>query len=501
MSLAIVYSRAQLGVDAPLVTVEAHLSNGLPGLSIVGLPETAVKESKDRVRCALLNSHFEFPARRIVINLAPADLPKEGGRYDLAIALGILAASEQLPLQSLNDYEFLGELALSGDLRPIRGCLPAAIACGSCARQLIVPQANAAEAALCDATRVFAGRSLLRVCAHLQQRKNLRRAKANAAATQADVSDLADVKGQSGAKRALEIAAAGGHNLLFYGPPGTGKTMLASRLPGIMPPLDNSEALAVAAVHSAAGADVAAQWRRRPFQTPHHTASAAALVGGGGQPRPGLISLAHKGVLFLDELPEFQRHVLEVLREPLESGEICIARARAQTRFPAEFQLLAAMNPCPCGHRGADDNRCRCTPDQLRRYRDKLSGPLLDRIDMHVAVQALRRDELQAPAGGDSSAVVRQRVIDCRAQQLRRQQKTNRYLSNPELEKICVLNAEQQRLLERAIRELGLSARAYHRILKISRTIADLAGAEQLQTAHLAEAISYRALDRKDSSH
>ncbi|TQV70756.1 YifB family Mg chelatase-like AAA ATPase [Exilibacterium tricleocarpae] len=497
MSLAIVYSRAQIGIDAPLVTVETHLSNGLPGLSIVGLPETAVKESKERVRCALLNSHFDFPARRIIINLAPADLPKQGGRYDLAIALGILIASDQLPGKKVRDYEFLGELALSGDLRSVRGCLPGAIACGKAGRMLVLPRANGAEAALCADTQVFTATNLLRVCAHLRAREPLPRAEPAVLSTTSDYPDLSDVKGQVQAKRALEIAAAGGHNLLFYGPPGTGKTMLASRLPGLLPPLDDDEALAVAAVHSVAGADVAGCWLRRPFQSPHHTASAVALVGGGSQPKPGEISLAHKGVLFLDELPEFQRQVLEVLREPLESGEICISRARAQVRFPADFQLIAAMNPCPCGYQGANDGRCSCTPDQLRRYRDKLSGPLLDRIDLQVPVLQLRYSELQSTHSGETTAVVSERVFQCRSLQIKRQQKTNAQLNNREVEKLCRLDRQQQQLLDRAMNKLGFSARVYHRILKVARTIADLGGEDVMKTPHLAEAITYHGLNRK----
>lgn len=377
MSLAVVYTRAQLGIDAPLVTVEAHLSNGLPSLSIVGLPETAVKESKDRVRSALINSHFEFPARRITINLAPADLPKEGGRYDLAIALGILAASGQIPEESLENTEFLGELALSGDLRHIKGSLPASMACGASGRSLVVPASNAGEAALCRETCVYLANTLLQVCAHLHSREALVRAEFESPEVFSSYPDLADVKGQAQAKRALEVAAAGEHNLLFYGPPGTGKTMLASRLPGVLPALREAEALEAAAVASVANGEVPDNWLRRPFRSPHHTASAVAMVGGGSSPKPGEISLAHRGVLFLDELPEFQRQVLEVLREPLESGQICISRANAQVEFPARFQLIAAMNPCPCGYLGSGDDRCHCSPDQVLRYRRKISGPLL----------------------------------------------------------------------------------------------------------------------------
>lgn len=497
MSLAIVYSRAKLGIDAPLVTVEVHLSNGLPSLSIVGLPETAVKESKDRVRSAILNSHLEFPARRITVNLAPADLPKEGGRYDLPIALGILAASGQIPKDSLAEYEFLGELALSGELRPISAALPAALASGDAQRRLILPAPNAEEAALSSITRVYGSESLLQVCAHLHQREFLFQAEAAISVESTEYPDLSDVKGQSQAKRALEIAASGGHNLLFYGPPGTGKTMLASRLPGILPALDEREMLDVAAVYSVSPQRGEQPWRQRPFRAPHHTASAIALVGGGANPRPGEISLAHRGVLFLDELPEFQRQVLEVLREPLESGEVRISRAKAQVTFPARFQLVAAMNPCPCGYHGSDSDRCRCTSDQVRRYRDKISGPLLDRIDMHIPVRTLKQGELHTPPAGDNSARVRERVEQTRRRQLQRQGKYNHQLTAPELEQFCILRNSDKLLLEQAIEKLGLSTRAYHRVLKVARTLADMEGQEQPETAQLTEALSYRTLDRQ----
>lgn len=497
MSLAIVYSRAKQGIEAPLVTVEVHLSNGLPALNIVGLAETAVKESKDRVRSAIINSHLEFPARRITVNLAPADLPKEGGRFDLAIALGILAASEQLPKEALRNREFLGELALSGDLRPIAAALPAALAAGDSQRSLIISADNAGEAALSSITEVYAAPNLLRVCAHLHAREVLPRAEAEMPESQPSPLDLRDVKGQAQAKRALEIAASGGHNLLMYGPPGTGKTMLASRLPGILPPLGEREMLSVAAVYSVARGAGPRPWQERPFRAPHHTASAIALVGGGSNPKPGEISLAHGGVLFLDELPEFHRHVLEVLREPMESGEVRISRARSQAVYPAAFQLLAAMNPCPCGFQGTNGDRCRCTPDQIRRYRDKISGPLLDRIDMHVPVRLLRRGELQGQPEGDSSAQVRQRVTETRARQIDRQGKPNHQLSAPELEQQCPLNHADRTLLDNAIDKLGLSTRAYHRVLKVARTLADMAGEAVPKTEHLTEALSYRTLDRQ----
>ncbi len=496
MSLAIIYTRAKLGVNAPLVTVEVHISAGLPSLAIVGLPETAVKESKDRVRSAILNSYLEFPTRRITVNLAPADLPKEGGRYDLAIALGILAASGQIPTPVLSHYEFLGELALSGELRSVTGALPAALACGDVKRELIISHASASEAAL-SSIRIFGAESLLQVCAHLHDREHLFQASAPDALDVEQVLDMHDVKGQAQAKRALEIAASGGHNLLLYGPPGTGKTMLASRLPGILPKLDEREMIEVAAVYSVAAQTQTHSWRKRPFRAPHHTASATALVGGGSNPKPGEISLAHCGVLFLDELPEFPRAVLEVLREPLESGEIRISRARAQICFPARFQLVAAMNPCPCGYYGNNDNRCRCTADQVRRYRDRISGPMLDRIDLHVPVLALRQGELHSKTAGDNSQVIRVRVEAARARQLQRQGKANHQLSAPELEKYCLLSDADKALLEHAINKMGLSTRAYHRVLKVARTLADMHNKDQPGTEEISEALSYRTLDRQ----
>ncbi|HLF95744.1 MAG TPA: YifB family Mg chelatase-like AAA ATPase, partial [Methylococcaceae bacterium] len=438
MSLAIVYSRGQQGIAAPLVTVEAHLSNGLPSLSIVGLPETAVKESKDRVRGALLNCHFDFPAQRITLNLAPADLPKEGGRFDLAIAVGILAASGQVKGEALGGYEFLGELSLTGELRPARGALPVALAARDAGRTLIVPEANAGEAALVQDAKVLAATHLLEVCAHLNGLRNLESAVSDhptARAVHHVGPDLADVRGQLHAKRALEVAAAGGHNLLMLGPPGTGKSMLAVRLPGLLPLLDETTALENAAVVSVSDQTLdAARWRIPPYRSPHHTASAPALVGGGGNPKPGEISLAHGGVLFLDELPEFDRKVLEVLREPLETGRVTVSRAAQRAEFPARFQLVAAMNPCPCGYLGDPSGRCRCTADQVQRYRARISGPLLDRIDLHIEVPRQPHSALsELPARGESSIAARERVKAARTLAATRQNKANACLTPPEI--------------------------------------------------------------------
>ncbi|MEX6500841.1 YifB family Mg chelatase-like AAA ATPase [Pseudomonas zhanjiangensis] len=494
MSLAIVHSRAQVGVEAPAVTVEAHLANGLPSLALVGLPETAVKESKDRVRSAILNSAFDFPPRRITLNLAPADLPKDGGRFDLAIALGILAASGQVPGAALEQLECLGELALSGAIRPVQGVLPAALAARCAGRTLVVPRANAEEASLASGLSVIAVDHLLELAAHLNGHTPIAPYQAQGLPRQAQpYPDLAEVQGQVAAKRALLVAAAGSHNLLFTGPPGTGKTLLASRLPGLLPPLDEAEALEVAAIHSVASHAPLDAWPQRPFRNPHHSASGPALVGGGSRPQPGEITLAHQGVLFLDELPEFDRKVLEVLREPLESGQIVIARARDKVRFPARFQLVAAMNPCPCGFLGDPSGRCRCTPEQIQRYRGKLSGPLLDRIDLHVTV-AREATALHVPTGesGADSASSAARVAAARRHQLQRQGVANAFLDLPGLRQHCSLLATDQAWLESACERLGLSLRAAHRILKVARTLADLEQAEQIARQHLAEALQYR---------
>ncbi|MEW6039187.1 MAG: YifB family Mg chelatase-like AAA ATPase [Pseudomonadota bacterium] len=501
MALAIVHSRARQGIEAPEVTVEVHISPGLPNLTIVGLPETAVRESKDRVRGALITTGFEFPAQRITVNLAPADLPKEGGRFDLPIALGILAASKQLRADRLADMECVGELALTGELRPVPGALPVALQSRRAERNLIVPWDNAGEAALVSGACVLPARHLLDVCAHLDGSRPLAAVVLRAEATPASAEppDLAEVRGQFQAKRALEIAAAGRHNLLMLGPPGTGKSMLASRMPGILPDLTEDEALETAAVASVSGMPFdPAAWRRPPYRSPHHTASAPALVGGGSSPKPGEISLAHNGVLFLDELPEFDRRVLEVLREPLESGAITISRAAQRLDFPARFQLIAAMNPCPCGYLGDASGRCHCSTEQVARYRARLSGPLLDRIDMHVDVPRQNPATLLegAPRNEETSAQVRSRVVAARERALQRSGQPNALLTPRQVERHCMPDKAGSALLEQAMTRLNLSHRAYHRILKLARTVADLDGKDAISSTHIGEAIGYRRLDR-----
>jgi magnesium chelatase family protein len=499
MAMATVLSRAQCGLDAPQVRVEVDISSGLPAFAIVGLPEAVVKESKDRVRAAIANCNFEMPAGRITVNLSPADLPKEGGRFDLPIAIGILLASAQLPRANLDACELYGELSLSGELQPVKGALLAALAASKAGHALIVPPANAQEAHLVTSCRVATATHLLEVAAHATQAKPLSFAKGcSLPPGRVHGLDLADVQGQPLARRALEIAAAGQHSLLFVGPPGTGKSMLAQRLPGLLPAMSEEEALEVAAVRSIIGATLApSQWRIRPFRSPHHTASAIALVGGGAVPKPGEVTLAHNGVLFLDELPEYDRRVLEVLREPLENGHITVSRAAQQTEFPARFQLIAAMNPCPCGYLGDVGGRCRCTQEKIARYRAKMSGPLLDRLDMHVEVPrvpvaALRTSVLD----NESTSTVAQRVMCAREKQCARQGKTNAHLSNREIEMYCRTTRSANDVLDRATSALGLSARAHHRIVRVARTIADLAGEEEISAERIGEAIILRRFDR-----
>lgn len=497
MSLAIVHTRASIGVQAPSVTIEVHISNGLPAFTLVGLPETTVKEARDRVRSALINSGFQFPAKRITVSLAPADLPKEGARFDLPIAIGILAASEQIPNNKLADHEFLAELALSGELRAISGAIPAILAANQQQRVLILPGGNIAEASLVTGGYQSVAQHLLEVCSYLHNEITLPAIPTlPTEETSLSSLDLKDIIGQEQAKRALEIAAAGGHNLLLLGPPGTGKTMLASRLNSLLPPLSDTEALESAAINSLVNQQITTQhWRQRPFRTPHHSASMAALIGGGSLPRPGEISLAHNGVLFLDELPEFERRVLDALRQPLESGEIIISRTLAKVRFPAKVQLIAAMNPSPTGHYQGIHNRSQ--PQQILRYLNRISGPFLDRFDISIEVPLLPQGMLsQQRQHCESSSQVKERVLIARQLQLQRHGKINADLTSSEVERFCILSTEDAQFLEEVLLKLGLSVRAWHRILKVARTIADISAQPQITRKHLAEALSYRRMDR-----
>ncbi len=493
MPLAIINSRALIGVRATSVNVEVHISGGLPKVNIVGLPETEVRESRDRVRSAILHNRFTFPQGRITVNLAPANLPKEGGRYDLPIAIGILMASKQLAKVDTSHYEFAAELALDGRMRSCGGSLPMVLAASAENKIFIMAPEDAKIAALAN-IKVLMANSLLEVCAHLLGQKELAVAVPDVNSKKTEYACFSEVKGQPLVKRALKVAAAGGHSMIMLGSPGSGKTMLASRFVGLMPALTNKEALETAAVYSLINQDIdATKFRERPYRAPHHSASAAALVGGGSKAQPGEISLAHNGVLFLDEFPEFNRNVLEALREPLEVGSVIVSRAAARAEYPAGFQLIAAMNPCPCGYWGHKQKQCHCTPQQVLRYRNKISGPLLDRIDIHMEVPTLTQDEIiETTTKAETSADIRQQTASARRYQIDRQGLLNARLTVVGLERYCGIDEKAQQLMRRATEQLNLSARAYHRILKISRTIADIEQEEEISAQHLAEAIQLR---------
>ncbi len=505
--LAKILTSATVGVDAYPVTVEVDISRGLPSFSTVGLPDNAVKESKDRVKSAIKNSGYDFPAKRITINLAPAHIKKEGTAFDLPVAIGILKAGGVIKNDSLDDYFILGELSLDGAIKPVRGALPVAVCAHAEGKKLILPEGNREEAALVDGVTVFGVKNLPELVEFLNGAKEIEPCAVDAfeyfrRAGSAN-HDMADVKGQEHVKRALEVAAAGGHNLLMIGPPGSGKTMLAMRLPTILPDMTLGEAIETTKVHSVAGllGEGAGLVTERPFRSPHHTISDAGLIGGGRIPRPGEVSLAHNGVLFLDELPEFRKNVLEVLRQPLEDGRVVISRAAVSLAYPAEFMLVGSMNPCPCGFFGDTHKECVCTPLQVQNYRAKISGPLLDRIDIHCDVPAVRFRELADRKGGEPSEAVKKRVDDARGLQAERFRGkpvfSNSRLPQRLIRKYCEIGPDSERLLEAAVDRLGLSARAYTRILKVGRTIADLEGEEKILPHHISEAIQYRTLDRQ----